>query len=71
MADNSTEFMNTEFSRFLQSKGITMYTSVLYMPEQNGVAKQGIRTLTEGVCAMLFASKLTKNLWSVAIKTMT
>jgi hypothetical protein len=42
MGDNSIEFINTEFSHFLQSKGIMMYMSVLYMPEQNGVAEWGI-----------------------------
>ena len=40
------------------------------MHEQNGVAEQMIRTITEGTRAMLFASKLPKNLWSIAVRTM-
>jgi hypothetical protein len=70
MADNGTEFVNSEMNRYLKDKGITLYTSVPYTHEQNGVAERGIRTITEGARAMLYASKLPKHLWSVAVKTM-
>ena len=39
MADNETEFINSDMQRFLREKGITLYTSVPYTHEQNGVAE--------------------------------
>ena len=33
-------------------------------------AEHAIHTVTEGACAMLYTSKLPKNLWSIAVKTM-
>jgi hypothetical protein len=70
MADNGTEFVNSEMNTYLKSKGIALFNSVPYTPEQNGIAEHGIQTLTEGARAMLFAAKLPKHLWSAAIKTM-
>jgi hypothetical protein len=70
MADNGTEFINSELTKHFKSKGITLFTSVPYTPEQNGVAERGICTITEGARAMLFASTLPKNMWSFAVKTM-
>ena len=68
MADNGTEFINLDMQCFIKEKGITLYTSVPYMHEQNGVAKHAIHTITEGVQAMLYTSKLLKNLWSIALR---
>ena len=48
MADNGTEFVNSDMQCFIKEKGITLYTSVPYMHEQNGVAEHAIRTITEG-----------------------
>ena len=70
MADNGREFVNAEMNQYLKNKGITLYTSVPYTYEQNGVAEQVIHTVTEVAHAMLYTSKLPKNLWSIAIKTM-
>ena len=70
MADNGTEFVNNEMNRYLRDKGITLYISVPYTHEQNSIVEQAIRTITEGACAIMYASKLPKNLWSVAVKTM-
>ena len=70
MANNGTEFVNTDMQRILRSKGITLYTSVPYTHEQNGVTERATCTITKGACAILYASKLPKNLWSVAVKTM-
>lgn len=39
MADNGTEFVNSEMQQFIKEKGITLYTSVPYTHEQNGVAE--------------------------------
>jgi hypothetical protein len=70
MADNGMEFVNLEMNTYLKSKGIALFNSVPYTPEQNGIAECRIQTLTEGAWAMLFAAKLLKHLWSAAIKTM-
>ena len=70
MANNGTEFVNSEMNRYLRDKGITLYTSVPYTHEQNGMVERAIHTITEGARAMMYASKLPKNLWSVAVKTM-
>jgi hypothetical protein len=61
MADNGTEFMNSEMMNFLRSKGIAMFTSVPYTPEQNSITEWGIWMLT---CAhaMLYTEKLPKHL---------
>ena len=37
MAHNGTEFVNNKMNQYLKAKGITLYTSVPYMHEQNGV----------------------------------
>jgi hypothetical protein len=42
MADNRTEFVNVEMCSYLKAKGIALFNSVPYMPEQNRVAKWGI-----------------------------
>jgi IS30 family transposase len=48
MVDNGTEFINTELLTFFQNKGIKVFTSIPYTPEQNGVAERHIQTITEG-----------------------
>jgi hypothetical protein len=70
MADNGTEFVNSEMNTYLKSKGIALFNSVLDTLEQNRVAEWGICTLMEGAWAMLYTAKLPKHLWSAAIKTM-
>jgi transposase InsO family protein len=39
MADNGTEFINSEMNTFLRAKGIGLFTSVPYTPQQNGIAE--------------------------------
>ena len=70
MANNGTEFVNIDMQCFLRSKVITLYTSIPYTHEQNSVTEQAIHTITKGVHAMLYVSKLPKNLWSVVVKVM-
>jgi transposase InsO family protein len=53
--DNGTEFVNSEMNQFLKGKGIGLFTSVLYSPQQNRVAERGIWTIMEGAQAMLYA----------------
>jgi hypothetical protein len=70
MVNNGTKFMNSEMNHYLKDKGITLYMSVPYTHEKNGVVEQGIHTIMEGAHAMLYVSELPKRLWSVAVKTM-
>ena len=69
MANNGTEFVNFNLQSDFKTHGITFYSSVPYIHKQNGVVEREIRMTMEGACAMLFASKLLKTLWSVAVKT--
>ena len=39
MANNRTEFVNTEMNWYLKNKGIALYTSVPYTHEQNEISK--------------------------------
>ena len=39
MACNGTEFVNNKMNRYLKDKGITLYTSVPYTHEQNGIVE--------------------------------
>jgi hypothetical protein len=71
MVDNGTEFINAELLTFFCNKGIKIFTSIPYMPEQNGVTERHIRTITEGARAMIYTTKFPKNMWSYAVKTMT
>jgi hypothetical protein len=58
MADNGTELINSEFKNYLLAKGVVLFTSVPYMPQQNGIAERGICTITEGDRSMLYATKI-------------
>ncbi len=67
--DNGTEYVNQEFRKYLVSRQITHEMSVLYTPQQNGIAERVNRTLLEKARAMLAHADLPKNYWAEAIKT--
>ena len=50
-SDNEGEYVNVEFQRYCDEKGIKMRT-VLGNPKQNGVAERMNRTLNERVRSM-------------------
>ena len=45
--DNGSKYISNEFKDYLKSRGICYELTVLYTPEQNGVAKRLNRTLME------------------------
>lgn len=59
-SDNGTEYVNTNFKRFLQDQGIVHETTVPYTPQQNGVSERANRTLMEMSRCLLEESKLPK-----------
>ena len=61
------EFASNEFEEFLEEKGILHQKSVLYCPEQNGVAERMGRILVEKARAMLKGASLSTALWAEAV----
>lgn len=66
-SDNAKEYINKEFSDYLESQGIRRQLSVEYTPQQNGVAERANRTIVEMARAMLIKSKVPKGLWAEAV----
>ena len=69
--DNGTEFVSTKMMNFLEMKGIVMEPSIRFTPQQNGVSERMGRTIVEKARCMLLGSKLSKNLWTEAVKAAT
>ena len=67
--DNGREYVNTELTQYLKSRGILHQTTVPYTPEQNGTAERLNRTLMERARAMLSDAELPKELWAEAVNT--
>jgi hypothetical protein len=68
-SDHGTEFENTQFSLFCDSKGITHEFSAPKTPQQNGVAERKNRTLQEMARVMLSSKNLSKKFWAEAVNT--
>jgi len=47
--DNSREYVNNEFKKFLRNIGIKHETSVILTPEQNGIAERYNRSIVKKV----------------------
>lgn len=56
MTNNGMEFVNSNMVAYLKSKGIQLFNSVPYTPQQNGIAERAIWIITEEACAMLYAT---------------
>lgn len=67
--DNGLEFCNEEFDNFCKDNGILRHRTVVYTPQQNGLAERMNRTLLERVRCMLTSSGLPKLFWGEAVKT--
>ncbi|GKD77413.1 putative ribonuclease H-like domain-containing protein, partial [Tanacetum coccineum] len=65
--DNGTEFKNRVMNQFYEMKGIKREFSVVWTPQQNGVAKRKNRTLVEAARTMLADSKLPTTFWTEAV----
>jgi transposase InsO family protein len=66
-SDNRTEFKNTGVEEFLVEDGIKHEFSVLYTPQQNGVAEIKNQTLIEAARIMLDEYKTPDNFWAEAV----
>ncbi|KAH9679088.1 Integrase catalytic domain-containing protein [Citrus sinensis] len=67
--DNGGEYTDGEFFAFCKQEGIQRQFTVAYTPQQNGVAEQIKRTLTERIRAMLRTASLPNLFWAEAAKT--
>lgn len=67
--DIGTEFCNKNLSNYFKREGIIHQTSVVYCPEQNGLAERVNRTIFEKARAMLQESGLSERYWGVAVMT--
>lgn len=67
-SDNGTEFKNAKLLDWCASKGIVMNFTTPYSPSLNGKAERLNRTLCEKMRAMLFQSKVEKELWNEALR---
>jgi transposase InsO family protein len=64
--DKGSEYMSTEFDRFLADAGICREHSVRDTPQQLGVAEQMNRSIAEGITTALSQSGLTRTWWEDA-----
>ncbi|GKF02289.1 ribonuclease H-like domain-containing protein, partial [Tanacetum coccineum] len=65
--DNGTEFKNRVMNQFCEMKRIKREFSVVWTPQQNGVAERKNRTLVEAARTMLADLKLLTIFWTEAV----
>ena len=65
--DQGGEFTSEEFTNFCDVNDIQRQLTVVYMPLQNGVAKQKNRTIMNMVRSMISKKKIQKSFWPEAI----
>ena len=68
-SDNGGEYLSGDFKKYLESKGIHHELTVLYSPEQNGVAEMMNRTLIEAARTMIAHAGLPDSYWAEAVAT--
>jgi hypothetical protein len=69
--NNGREFDNTVLHKFYSDNGIILRLSCPYTSQQNGRAERILRTLNDGVCALLFHVALPPVFWVEALQTST
>jgi transposase InsO family protein len=67
-SDRGGEYLSDEFSKHLKAQGMERKLTTHDTPQHNGAAERLNRTLIKRVRAVLYASRLLKNLWGEAIK---
>lgn len=67
--DNGGEFINRNFEEMCKTFGIIHEKTIVYTPQQNGVAERMNRTIMEKTRCLLFDSDLDKTLWGEAVMT--
>lgn len=60
-SDNGEEYIFKTFIWFLNDNGMEKQTSIMYTPQQNGVAKHTNHTIVEMAMSMLRAQNLYKS----------
>lgn len=65
--DNGGEYVNSSMKNEMKKHGIQHQKSVVYSPQQNGVAERANRKLVEKAKCMLFDANLGKEYWAEAI----
>ena len=66
-SDQSIEYMNVVFTKYLQEQAIRQKLIAPYTPEQNGAAERDNRTIMEAVQGMLLASNIEIQFWIEAV----
>eukprot|EP00253_Pinus_taeda_P022102 PITA_22102 len=67
--NNGGEFTSSEFEQYCKDEGIVRHKTVVYTPQQNGVAEHMNRTLMERARSMISNANLQKDLWTEAVST--
>ena len=68
-SDRGGEYLDGEFSMYLNSCGVIQETTAPYSQWQNGVAERANRTIKDMARTMLIAAKLPAALWTYAMDT--
>ena len=68
-SDNGGEYTYTEFNYFFKEEGIKRELTILYNPQQNGVAETKNRIVVEATKAMIHDQSLPMFLWAKASRT--
>ncbi|RDX72025.1 hypothetical protein CR513_48542, partial [Mucuna pruriens] len=70
-ANNDTEFVNLEFSKFLKDNSVVHELTCVNTPQQNGVAERKNCHLLEVARALLFQMSIPNVYWGEAVLTTT
>lgn len=68
-SDNGGEYVNKEFSKFLEENGIHHQLTVAQTPQQNGKSERANRTVVEMARCLLISSGMPDFLWAEAVNT--
>jgi len=66
-SDNGTEYVNSDFNRYLKECGIQRQLTAPYSPQQNGVSERVNRTLLNSARSMLHYAGLPEKFWAEAV----
>ncbi len=67
--NNGGEFTSGEFEQYCKDEGIVRHKTIVYTPQQNGVAERMNQTLMERARSMIGNANLQKELWAEVVST--
>ena len=67
--DNGGEFCSDAFNNYYRQEGIVRHHTILYTPQQNGVAERMNRTIISRARCMLSDARMSKRFWAEAANT--